>query len=221
MLDVTRRENVVTERQQAREAPVIHARAEVSTGSAIGPGSSVAADVFIDADVVISARVRVERGALLYRGSVVEDGVLIGPGAMLTNETYARAITTTGDLVDPEEREPEPVRLRRGCTIGAGTIVVAGREVGSFAMVGAGAVVTRDVPAHALVAGSPARRIGWVCACGERLLDSLGHPAPAVPERYATDPVLTCASCDRRYDYVPDEDSLDERRAPLPQGRPA
>ena len=73
--------------------------------------------------------------------------------------------------------------------------------------------------AHALAAGSPARRIGWVCACGGRLHDANGDPAPAEVERYASDPVLSCARCGRRYAYVPDGDSLAERGGPVvPEG---
>ena len=112
-----------------------------------------------------------------------------------------------------------PIRLGRGSSIGAGAIVVAGCDVGSFALVGAGAVVTRSVPAYALVAGNPARRIGWVCACGRRLSDSTGHGAPAVRDRYAIDRELVCPACDRRYAYATDDEALEERpHPPIAQG---
>jgi len=92
----------------------------------------------------------------------------------------------------------------------------------SAALVGAGAVVTRDVPAHALVAGSPARVIGWVCACGQRLHDSTGHPAPATRERYAIDRELSCTACGRHYAFVGDEGALHEQRGPaISQGATA
>ena len=92
--------------------------------------------------------------------------MFIGPGAILTNDRYPRAITSTGELARAADWEVSPIAVRYGSSIGAGAILVAGIEVGRFATVGAGAVVTRNVPNHALVAGSPARRIGWVCACG-------------------------------------------------------
>jgi Serine acetyltransferase len=89
-------------------------------------------------------------------------------------------------------------------------VVVAGCDVGTFATVGAGAIVTKPVPGHALVAGNPARRIGWVCACGARLMDGNGDPAPAAIERYASNPQLGCERCGRRYRYEADEDTLRE-----------
>ena len=91
---------------------------------------------------------------------------------------------------------------------------------GGVAVVGAGAVVTRTVTNHALVAGSPAHRIGWVCACGARLVDANGEPVPAKPERYAAHTELICGSCRRTYTYVPDAETLEERTGPR-QGAPA
>src|SRR5262249_36425857 len=141
-------------------------RAQVRRGARLGAETIVARDVFIDEDVVIGDRVKVQNGALIYHGVTVDDGVFIGPGAILTNDRYPRAITSTGDLARADDWTVSAIRLEHGCSIGAGAVIVAGVTVGSFAMVGAGAVVTRDVPNYALVVGSPARRIGWVCACG-------------------------------------------------------
>lgn len=186
-------------------------RAQVRTGARIGAECVVGRDVFIDESVSIGDRVKIQNLALVYHGVTVEDGVFIGPNAILTNDRYPRAITATGDLARADDWTVSPITLRHGCSVGAGAVVVAGVDVGRFATVGAGAVVTRSVPAHALVAGSPARRIGWVCACGARLLDANGHPAPAEIERYAIHPELHCPVCGRRYDYQPDDDALAER----------
>jgi UDP-2-acetamido-3-amino-2,3-dideoxy-glucuronate N-acetyltransferase len=202
----------------------IDAGASIGRGTSIGPRSRVAArarvgaecvidaDVLIDADVAIGDRARIQDRALLYAGATVEDGVLIGAGAILTNDRYPRAITTSGDLVPPNER-PTPVTLRRGSTIGAGAVIVAGLEVGEFATVGAGAVVTHDVPSHALVAGNPARRLGWVCSCGMRLVDDAGAASGPEPAHYSRHPELRCPSCDRVFVYVPDAERLEERPA--------
>jgi UDP-2-acetamido-3-amino-2,3-dideoxy-glucuronate N-acetyltransferase len=195
-------------------------RAQIRRGGRIGAECVIGRDVFIDLGVTLGDRVKVQNGALLYNGVSVEDGVFIGPGAILTNDRYPRAITTTGELATAEDWTVSPIVVRHGSSVGAGAVIVAGVEIGTYAMVGAGAVVTRDVPGHALVAGNPARRIGWVCACGRRLRDSTGHDAPAQRERYAIDRNLVCESCGRQYVYVPDGETLEERTAP-PQGAPA
>jgi UDP-2-acetamido-3-amino-2,3-dideoxy-glucuronate N-acetyltransferase len=195
-------------------------RAQVRRGALIGAECVIGRDVFIDVEVTLGDRVKIQNSALLYHGVTVEDGVFIGPGAILTNDRYPRAITSTGDLAGDVDWTVSPIVLRHGCSVGAGAVVVAGVDIGTYAMVGAGAVVTRDVPGHALVAGNPARRIGWVCSCGHRLKDSTGHDAPAERERYAIDTNLVCDSCGRHYAYVPDGETLEERTGP-PQGAPA
>jgi UDP-2-acetamido-3-amino-2,3-dideoxy-glucuronate N-acetyltransferase len=196
-------------------------RAQIRGGTAIGAESTIGRDTLVDGGVSIGSRVRIDDQALIYSGVTIEDGVFVGPGAILTNDRFPRAITPTGELTGPEDREISPIVVRRGCTIGASAVLVGGIEIGSFATIGAGAVVTRDVPGHALVAGNPARRIGWMCACGRRLRDSTGHDAPAEPDHYALDTDLVCESCGRHYGYVPDAETLEERVAAPPQKLPA
>jgi len=185
-------------------------RAQIRSGAQIGADCVVGRDVFIDGGVSIGDRTKIQNGALIYHGVTMADGVFIGPGAILTNDRYPRAITADGELARADDWELSPIRIEHGASIGAGAIVVAGCDVGTFATVGAGAVVTRTVPGHALVAGTPARRIGWVCACGARLMDGRGAPAPAEIERYASNPELSCERCGRRYRYEADEDTLRE-----------
>jgi UDP-2-acetamido-3-amino-2,3-dideoxy-glucuronate N-acetyltransferase len=185
-------------------------RAQIRSGARIGRDCIVGRDVFIDTDVEIGDRTKIQNGALIYHGVTVADAVFIGPGAILTNDRYPRAITADGDLARGDDWELLPIRIEHGASIGAGAVVVAGCDVGPFATVGAGAIVTRTVPGHALVAGNPARRIGWVCACGARLNDGHGDPAPAEIERYASNPELSCERCGRRYRYEADEDTLRE-----------
>lgn len=185
-------------------------RAQIRSGARVGADCIVGRDVFIDGGVAIGDRTKIQNAALIYNGVTIADGVFIGPGAILTNDRYPRAITADGELARADDWELSPITVAYGASIGAGAIVVAGCDVGSFATVGAGAVVTRSVPSYALVAGSPARRIGWVCACGARLMDGRGDPAPAEIERYASDPELKCERCGRRFRYEAEEDTLRE-----------
>jgi len=168
-------------------------RAQVRAGARIGADCVIGRDAFIDEGVVLGDRVKVQNLALVYHGVTVEDGVFIGPNVILTNDRYPRAITATGEVARADDWTVSPITLRHGCSVGAGAVVVAGTDVGPFATVGAGAIVTRDVPPHALVVGSPARRIGWVCACGARLVaGSAQRPAAADHEGDASCPA--CAS---------------------------
>jgi acetyltransferase-like isoleucine patch superfamily enzyme len=185
-------------------------RAQIRSGAKLGADCIVGRDAFIDGGVEIGDRTKIQNGALIYHGVTIADGVFIGPGAILTNDRYPRAITAVGELARAADWDLSPIRVEHGASIGAGAIVVAGCDVGTFATIGAGAVVTRSVPGHALVAGNPAKRIGWVCACGARLMDAGGDPAPAEIQRYAADPELSCERCGRRYRYEADEDSLRE-----------
>jgi acetyltransferase-like isoleucine patch superfamily enzyme len=172
-------------------------RVHLRRGARIGAGCIVGRDAFIDEDVVIGDRVKIQNAALVYNGTTVDDGVFIGPNAILTNDRFPRAITLGGELAQPADWAIGPIHLHQGASIGAGAVVVAGNDVGAFATVGAGAIVTRSVPNHALVAGNPARRIGWVCACGHRLGDRRGNPYPGDGIGEAT-----CQACGSTYEIT-------------------
>jgi acetyltransferase-like isoleucine patch superfamily enzyme len=204
------------------EGTSIWHRAQVRTGARIGRECIVGRDAFIDQGVSLGNRVKIQNGALVYHGVTVADGVFIGPGAILTNDRNPRATTSAGDLARAADWAVSPIHLAEGSSIGAGAIVVAGCDVGRFAMVGAGAIVTHDVPAHALVAGNPARVLGWVCACGRRLHDATGHAAPATRDRYAIDSELACPVCGRRYAFGGDDGTLQQQSGPaITQGATA
>ncbi len=207
----------------------VHASAELEAGVSVGPRSSVwnravlrngaslgaecivGRDAFVDEGVRIGDRVKIQNGALVYHGVTVGNGVFIGPGAILTNDRFPRAITPTGELARGDDWTVSPIELRDGCSIGAGAVVVAGTVVGRFATVGAGSVVTRNVPDFALVAGNPARRLGWVCACGARLQTPDGQVSGPNP---SPDAPLACPRCGRSYNFNPAQVSLSEAAAP-------
>lgn len=177
-----------------REAPVfVHPTAEVSPQASVGPGTRVwhhahvregavigceciiGKGVYIDRGVRLGNRVKVQNGALVYHGATVEDGVFLGPGTILTNDRRPRAITPKGQLKGDADWQVGPILIRYGASIGAGAVVLPGVTVGRWAMVGAGAVVAADVPDYGLVVGVPARLVGYVCPCGERLVESAGQ----------------------------------------------
>jgi UDP-2-acetamido-3-amino-2,3-dideoxy-glucuronate N-acetyltransferase len=185
-------------------------RAVIRAGASVGAECIVGRDAFIDEEVRIGDRVKIQNGALVYHGVTVADGVFIGPGAILTNDRYPRAITATGELARGDDWTISPIELAEGCSIGAGAVVVAGTRVGRFATVGAGAIVTRDVPDYALVAGNPARGLGWVCACGNRLSDATGADAAPDPAPAAA---LDCKRCGRVFVFAAQSGSLAERPA--------
>lgn len=160
-------------------------RVKIREGAVIGEDCIIGTDVYIDADVCIGDRVKIQNGALVYHGVTVESGVFIGPGAILTNDRFPRSIREDGELATEDDWTVSKIRLAYGCSVGAGAVVVAGSDVGQFATVGAGAVVTRSVPDHGLVVGNPARQLGWVCRCGQRLFDERGQPISGTYEGMA------------------------------------
>jgi UDP-2-acetamido-3-amino-2,3-dideoxy-glucuronate N-acetyltransferase len=148
----------------------VWARTHVREGAVLGEKCIVGEGVYIDAEVRIGNNVKIQNGALLYRRLFLADGVFVGPNVCFTNDRYPRAITPDGRLKGNEDWTPGETRVERGASLGAGAMILPGIRIGEWAMVGARALVTHDVPAYALVVGSPARRIGWVCPCGARLV---------------------------------------------------
>ncbi len=144
-------------------------RAQVRERAVLGEECIVGKDAYVDADVHIGNRVKIQNGAQLFHGVTVEDGVFIGPQACLTNDKQPRAINLDGSLKRADDWVVSPTLVKQGASIGAAAVLLPGITVGRFAMVGAGAVVTHDVPDHGLVLGTPARLVGYVCACGHRV----------------------------------------------------
>lgn len=128
----------------------------------IGRGCTLGQNVFVGQDVVIGNNVKIQNNVSVYEGVVLEDDVFCGPSAVFTNVTNPRSFVS-------RKAEFRPTLVRRGATIGANATLICGHTVGRYALVGAGAVVTRDVPDYAVALGTPARIAGWVCRCGVRL----------------------------------------------------
>jgi UDP-2-acetamido-3-amino-2,3-dideoxy-glucuronate N-acetyltransferase len=146
----------------------VWAFAHVMKGARVRARCNLGEGVFVEAGVVIGDDVTVKNGVALYAGVTVGDEAFLGPHAVFTNDLRPRS----GRFKRPPSKLA-PTRIGRGATVGANATVVCGHDVGSYAMIAAGAVVTADVPPYALVAGVPARRIGFVCACGEPLRRNL------------------------------------------------
>jgi acetyltransferase-like isoleucine patch superfamily enzyme len=145
----------------------IWAFAHVLEGAKVGNDCNVCDHAYVENGVVVGDRVTIKNRVLLFEGVTVQDDVFVGPGVIFTNDLRPRAAIKRGGS------ELSTTLIRRGATLGAGVVVVCGISVGEHAFAGAGAVLTRDVPAHAFVVGNPGRIIGWACECGLRLPEDL------------------------------------------------
>ncbi len=150
----------------------------IQQGSRIGSDCRIGANVFIETDVIIGNQVTIKNNVAVYTGVIVEDKVFLGPSCVFTNVINPRSFVS-------RKSEFRETTIKKGATIGANATIICGHTIGQYAMVGAGSVVTHDVPDYALVAGNPARIIGYVCECGERLVKR--------------DMMAYCKKCDKKY----------------------
>jgi acetyltransferase-like isoleucine patch superfamily enzyme len=153
----------------------------IRRGARIGRNCNIGKGVYIDVGVEVGNNVKIQNFVSIYRGVKIEDDVFIGPHATFTNDLYPRAFNEDWKVV--------PTLVKRGASIGANATIVCGVTIGEYAMVGAGAVVTRDVPPFGLVYGNPARLRGFVCYCGRRLRDIVRRDKDKV--------VYRCSFCGR------------------------
>jgi acetyltransferase-like isoleucine patch superfamily enzyme len=134
---------------------------QVRENAKIGQACIISKDAYIDHDVRIGDRVKIQNGVSVYHGVTIEDEVFVGPYVAFTNDYFPRA--------QNPDWEVSPTLIKKGASLGANSTIICGHTVGEYAMVGAGSVVTKDVPPYALVAGNPAKKMGRVCRCGMRV----------------------------------------------------
>ena len=167
MADVFVHPQGLCESEDVGSGTKVWAFAHIMKGAVVGRDCNVCGGAFIETGAVVGNHVTVKNNVLLWDKVTVEDEVFLGPNAVFTNDMNPRAA-----FKKPAEEFLE-TRVETGASIGANATIVCGNVIGRHAFVGAGSVVARDVAPHAMVVGNPARRIGWVCECGERLDDSL------------------------------------------------
>lgn len=157
-------------------------QAQVREGASVGPGCIIGKGAYIGADVHLGANCKVQNYSCVYEGTTLEDGVFVGPEVVFTNDRYPRAINPDGTIKTADDWECLGATVRYGAAVGSRSVVLPGVVIGRWALVAAGSVVTKDVPDHAVVAGVPARAMGWTCVCA--------HPL---------DGGLACTHCGRTY----------------------
>ncbi|QFZ16166.1 acyltransferase [Saccharothrix syringae] len=173
------------ESETVGEGTRVWAFAHVLPGARVGRDCNICDGAFVENEAVLGDNVTVKNNVLVYNGVTCEDNVFLGPNAVFTNDMRPRAHQKLG------ADQLLPTLVREGATLGAGVVVVCGTTIGHDAFVGAGSVVTADVPAHAFAVGNPARRKGWVCRCATRLDDD-----------------LRCPACGKEYELVSESEGL-------------
>ena len=165
----------------------IHITAEVSEKASIGDGTSIwhqcqiregvrigencilGRGVYVDAGVSIGNHVKIQNYVSIYHGVIIEDGVFVGPHVCFTNDMRPRAINPDGSLKAADDWELSPTLVKRGAALGANSTIRCGITIGEWSMIGAGSVVTRDIPDYGIAYGNPAKLRGYACPCGEKL----------------------------------------------------
>lgn len=176
----------VSEKACIGEGSSIWHHSQVREGARLGQNCILGKGVYIDAGVQIGSNVKIQNYVSVYHGVTIEDGVFIGPHVCFTNDLRPRAINPDGTLKAADDWNLSETLIKRGAALGANATVRCGVTIGEWAMVGSGSVITRDIPAYGLVMGNPARLKGFVCPCGERLVEK---------EMLSLDVTMQCPNC--------------------------
>jgi acetyltransferase-like isoleucine patch superfamily enzyme len=168
---------LVGAKAQIGDGTRIWAFVNILDGAVVGRNCNICDCSFIEKGVVLGDNVTIKNGVSVFEGVTLEDGVFVGPNAVFINDRFPRSRNPGWRL--------EKTRIRKGATIGANATILCGVTVGEYAVIGAGSVVLKDIPAHAIVVGNPARRVGWAGRDGHRLDKSLKSPSG---ERYRETP---------------------------------
>ena len=153
----------------------------IMSGSRIGNACNIGQNVVVSPQCVIGDNVKIQNNVSIYTGVILEDDVFCGPSMVFTNVVNPRSHV-------PRKNEYLQTLVKKGASLGANSTIVCGHTIGAYAFIGAGAVVTKDVPDYALLVGNPARVVGWMCQCGVKLATGAVPPAAAA-----------CAACRTRY----------------------
>ena len=167
-------------------------QAQVREGAVIGKDCILGKGSYVDTDVRIGDRCKLQNGVFVFHGFNLEGGVFLGPGVMLLNDKHPRAVNPDGTLKSDSDWAVSEGVIGYGAAVGGGAVLLPGVKIGRMALVGAGAVVTRDVPDRGIVAGNPARLRGYACDCGHTLARALGS-------------TYRCATCGRSYELSPEK----------------
>jgi len=163
----------IVDTTQIGEGTHIWAYTHVMRDVPIGANCNIGDHCFIESGATIGSQVTIKNGNMIWEGVHLEDGVFVGPLVVFTNDLYPRSPRLPQMRTRYADRGwLKPTVIKRGASLGAGSVILAGITIGEFCMVGAGAIVNKTLPPHALVVGSPARVRGWVCECGQRLVFS-------------------------------------------------